>query len=771
MAVAGCRSGAPSAIANVEKALASAPPDSTQYWELCRKKADVLADAGRLADAFAWLASLRLADAPPKEQWDTERTWAFLCRRGGRIREADGHLERALSIAASAGNAMAQASLLISRADLLMSLNEVDPARELLDRAEQFHLPRLEPYLRHSRGKLLWKTNRFEQAIGPLTESAGEFGKVPAQRANVLITLGTCYYRLGRMDKAREIYTEALALAAPSTRHLATGHLGNLMLAERRFREAGASFREAAAQAETVSRDFHSMWLSNLASTLIEEKKWAEAEAVNRRALDIERTLDTSLGLDHSRVNEAVIAAGNGRLDDAERLLRALLAEPSVDLGAKLDARDVLAGVFAGRGRDADAEREFLAALELADESRAQVSEDENKLAVLQSLMRVHQDFVRFLMQKNRVAEAVAAAESSRARVLRERMNLPRRPVRRATASEYQAIAQASGSTLLAYWVTPSESWVWAITGTSIRSFPLPDETRLRDLVEKFQGSVETAHQPYDRDSAAKLFTALVPEPVRNAKSYLIVPDGPLYALNFETLAAGNRYWIEDATIAVTPSLDLLAARRTPPRRDKSLLSVGDPDQWDENFEKLINARREIEAIAKRFPTASRTLLTEAAATPDAYLAAAPRNYAYIHFAAHATASRNAPMESAIILSRANGKGRLSVQDVLRTPVSANLVTVSACRSAGARTYSGEGLVGLAWAFVQSGAREVVAGLWKVNDYASPKLMEQLYAGIADGQPPAAALRAAKLNLIAGQKFAEPYYWGALEMFVGALPY
>jgi len=49
-------------------------------------------------------------------------------------------------------------------------------------------------------------------------------------------------------------------------------------------------------------------------------------------------------------------------------------------------------------------------------------------------------------------------------------------------------------------------------------------------------------------------------------------------------------------------------------------------------------------------------------------------------------------------------------------PLQAELVTISACRSAGARTYSGEGLVGLAWAFLNAGAHNVVAGLWNVED-------------------------------------------------------
>ncbi len=98
----------------------------------------------------------------------------------------------------------------------------------------------------------------------------------------------------------------------------------------------------------------------------------------------------------------------------------------------------------------------------------------------------------------------------------------------------------------------------------------------------------------------------------------------------------------------------------------------------------------------------------------------------------------------------------------------ADLVTLSACHSAGAHTYAGEGLVGLAWAFLQSGAGNVIAGLWNVSDYSSPRLMEQLYAGVAAGKPPAEALRAAKLALMQNGRYAHPFYWGAFQLYAGA---
>jgi CHAT domain-containing protein len=94
------------------------------------------------------------------------------------------------------------------------------------------------------------------------------------------------------------------------------------------------------------------------------------------------------------------------------------------------------------------------------------------------------------------------------------------------------------------------------------------------------------------------------------------------------------------------------------------------------------------------------------------------------------------------------------------------LVTISACRSAGERAYSGEGLVGFAWAFLRAGSRRVVAGLWDVDDRSTATLMDRFYAGLATGAPPARALREAKLALMkSGANYGKPYYWAAFQMF------
>ena len=102
-------------------------------------------------------------------------------------------------------------------------------------------------------------------------------------------------------------------------------------------------------------------------------------------------------------------------------------------------------------------------------------------------------------------------------------------------------------------------------------------------------------------------------------------------------------------------------------------------------------------------------------------------------------------------------------------PLSADLVTISACRSAGERTYAGEGLVGFAWAFLRAGAQRVIAGLWDVDDRSTADLMGRVYAEMAQGRSPSAALRSAKLDMIArGGSGAKPYYWAPFQLFIGS---
>jgi CHAT domain-containing protein len=164
---------------------------------------------------------------------------------------------------------------------------------------------------------------------------------------------------------------------------------------------------------------------------------------------------------------------------------------------------------------------------------------------------------------------------------------------------------------------------------------------------------------------------------------------------------------------------------------------VGEPSSSSPQFPHLEFAAQEIDSIASSMGAAQPAILRGDNATPASYLRAGPGRFGFIHLAAHATVNPRSPLDSAVILAGPAEKNRLLARDVMGVPLSAELVTISACRSAGGRNYVGEGLVGFTWAFLRAGACNVIAGLWDVSDRSTAQLMSGLYRGIAPVRMPA----------------------------------
>jgi CHAT domain-containing protein len=142
-----------------------------------------------------------------------------------------------------------------------------------------------------------------------------------------------------------------------------------------------------------------------------------------------------------------------------------------------------------------------------------------------------------------------------------------------------------------------------------------------------------------------------------------------------------------------------------------------------------------------------------------------------VHFVTHGTASRTRPLESAVVLSKEKDSDafKLYARDIVTHRLSAYLVIISACNGAGTRAYSGEGLVGLLWAFLRAGAHNVIGALWEVSDSSTPQLMDKLYEGLSQGKDPASALRDAKLSFLhSNSVFKKPFYWAPFQLYVGS---
>jgi CHAT domain-containing protein len=132
-----------------------------------------------------------------------------------------------------------------------------------------------------------------------------------------------------------------------------------------------------------------------------------------------------------------------------------------------------------------------------------------------------------------------------------------------------------------------------------------------------------------------------------------------------------------------------------------------------------------------------------------ARLASDLRGYAVLHFACHGFIDPEFPQRSGLALSASpEDAGWFTIGDALELDLDANLVVLSACETARGEPKAGEGVESLARAFLDAGARAVVASLWQVGDWAAAETMQGFYEGALErGLPPARALREAKLAL------------------------
>ncbi|MCX6627657.1 MAG: CHAT domain-containing protein, partial [Candidatus Solibacter sp.] len=415
-------------------------------------------------------------------------------------------------------------------------------------------------------------------------------------------------------------------------------------------------------------------------------------------------------------------------------------------------AREGLGAVALQQHRPAAAVQHFEAAVNLLEKTRSDVSGAELRLAFLTQRISLYQQYVETLVDQGESGRALAVADSSRAQVLAGHAGSVTGG--RLPAEAFRGIARQSGALLLSYWFGAAWSHAWVVNAREVHHVELPPAAQIEALVREYQDAIERrlADPLRTRIPAGERLYELLIAPVRAwipAGSHVILAtDGVLHGLNLEALpqpplqpGSAPRYWIEDVTVGIAPSLGLLAERPARASAARRLLLLGDPTLTDSSFPRLTHAPGEMESVTRRFGGRDQVVLAREAATPEAYRAAGPGGFSAIHFTAHALANRESPLDSAVLLSG----GKLYAREVMDVPLTADLVTVSACRGVGLRTYSGEGLVGFAWAFLRAGARHVIAGLWDVNDQSTAALMDVLYRELAAGKPPEAALRAAKL--------------------------
>jgi CHAT domain-containing protein len=137
-------------------------------------------------------------------------------------------------------------------------------------------------------------------------------------------------------------------------------------------------------------------------------------------------------------------------------------------------------------------------------------------------------------------------------------------------------------------------------------------------------------------------------------------------------------------------------------------------------------------------------------------------NFRILHIAGHGIVNNINPMYSQIVLARADSSdddGILEAWEIMNLNLKANLAVLSACDTARGRVRSGEGIIGLSWAFFVAGCPATVVSQWSVDAESTTDLMVEFHRNLRAGKNKVAALRQAELKLLKSRNYSHPFYW------------
>jgi len=356
---------------------------------------------------------------------------------------------------------------------------------------------------------------------------------------------------------------------------------------------------------------------------------------------------------------------------------------------------------------------------------------------------------------------------------------------------------------LLEYALGEEESYLVLITRKNADLFPLAGKAELGRSLRAYLKMISeraidehAGHRASER-IGRELLPCIGRKEFDDATNLVIIPDGVLHYLPFETLrvkANGDyRYLTETRAISYGPSASSLTVLRNAKkdrRWTKEILAIGGPRYGQGvgradgsgstpvtalqrlygervfDLPPLPHSRAEVQGIAGLFSDEEASVLVGEGASEEAVKACPLDDYRIIHFACHGILDENHPFRSALVLSLIAGQGNdglLQMREISELTTDADLVVLSACRSARGLLEDAEGPMGLARSFFSAGARSVLASLWSVNDRAAVFFMQEFYKDYLSGHSAREALRTAKMKMLK-TAWKHPFYWAGFVL-------
>jgi hypothetical protein len=259
--------------------------------------------------------------------------------------------------------------------------------------------------------------------------------------------------------------------------------------------------------------------------------------------------------------------------------------------------------------------------------------------------------------------------------------------------------------------------------------------------------------------------TALLTQSI---KRLLILPSADIGTVPYYALPVGGKQLIDLATIVVlsgTDELFVYADLHEKVQERGSKLVIGNPDSSSDAWKwgDLPGAALEAKAIDELTSSMRGDVLIGGEANKDKVLRFLTRGDAsLIYFATHGYADAADPINGSFLLL---SQGRLLAREIgqqIRL-YKAPIVVMSACQSGLGKVFEG-GMFGLARAWRNVGASQVVMSLWDVDDLGTQRLMVEFMDKVLAGTRPEDALRDASIKARDEWGFP-PGVWAEFAMF------
>jgi CHAT domain-containing protein/tetratricopeptide (TPR) repeat protein len=616
--------------------------------------------------------------------------------------------------------------------------------------------------------------------------------------SNGLGGLGMLALRVGDLTTAADYFERAAALndtlGLEEARLIARRNRAEVLAASGDLEAAREAFAAALADAERGDY-FEDVVLGrqDLARVAIRRGRWDEAAGLLAAADSAAHVhgfedMRTPILYDRGR-----LALARGDAAGAARLFTSFLATVAPgDQLIRYTVRTRLAQAWAAAGDLGRAERELDAANGDLEQWRASLGAAELRQYAFAATALGEYDpqgpaasVIAALARGGRAEAAFTLAERRRARALADRLTqadalretdaiAAAHRDRPAGAAEIAAALPDDSTAVLEYVAgtegAPTTAFVVTRAGVQARLLPTADS--LLRPVERFAALLESG-EPADglaRVLGRELLGPVAPDLPAGVTRLIVVPDGPLHRVAFDALRLPDgRLAVERWALGLAPSATVATVLRRRAPADTAagtprLLALGDPTFAHERpvgtlrttellrgafdardgLPRLAASGDEAREVARYAPGAEVRLRNEAS---EAWLKRAPMDrFRVIHLATHALVDESSLARTSIALAPGDGEdGFLSPADLAALRLNADLVVLSACRTAGGVVVSGEGLQGLTSPLLAAGARAVIATEWRIGDRSTVRLVGDLYDALAGGEPVAKALRTAKL--------------------------